>query len=284
MSKTPTPTDSLLRALFDAAVERAAPARQLADHLPGRPAGRTVVVGAGKAAAAMAAAVEAAATEAGWSEPEGLVVTRYGHSCPTRFIEVVEAAHPVPDDAGEAVARRIVALVSGLTEDDLVLCLISGGGSALLALPADGLSLTDKRGVNHALLKSGAAIDEMNTVRKHLSAIKGGHLAAKAHPARVVTLAISDVPGDDPAVIASGPTVADPTTFADARRVLEKYAIEPSAAVAAHLAAATPRDETPKPGDVRLAGAEVRLIATPGDALSASATAAQHAGLEARVP
>src|ERR1700741_2078675 len=200
----------LLLDMFHAAVNAAAPSLCMPAHLPRPPKGRTIVIGAGKAAASMAAAVEAH-----WPGPlSGLVVTRYGHTAPVRHITVVEAAHPVPDAAGTAAARRILELVSGLGPDDLVLCLISGGGSALLALPAPGLTLDDKRAVNRALLKSGANIAEMNCVRKHLSAIKGGRLAAAAAPARVVGLLISDVPGDDPAVIASGPTVADPTTFA----------------------------------------------------------------------
>ena len=234
---------ALLRELFDAALDAAAPGRCLPPHLPEPPPGRTVVVGAGKAAAEMARAVEAH-----WAgDLDGLVVTRYGHAAPTRAIEVVEAAHPVPDRAGREAARRILELVGGLGEDDLVLCLISGGGSALLALPAAGVSLDDKQAVNRALLRAGATISEINCVRKHLSAIKGGRLAAAAAPARVVALLISDVPGDDPHVIASGPTVADPTTFADARAVLAKFAIDPPAPVRAHLETAA--DETPKPGD-----------------------------------
>src|SRR5690606_1928026 len=217
----------LLDRAFRAALSAADPARVLAAHLPEPPAGRTVVVGAGKAAGSMAHALEAA-----WPGPlEGLVVTRYGHAAPCERIEVVEAAHPVPDAAGREAARRILELARGLGPDDLLLCLISGGGSALLALPAEGLELADKQAVNKALLASGAAIDEMNCVRKHLSAIKGGRLAAAAHPARVVTLAISDVPDDDPDIIASGPTVPDPSSFADARAILAKYVIEPPEAV-----------------------------------------------------
>ncbi len=238
---------AFLRALFDAALRAADPARALPPLLPRPPRGRTVVVGAGKAAAAMARAVEDH-----WPYPlSGLVVTRYGHAVPCRRIEVVEASHPVPDAAGSAAASRILASVRSLSPDDLVLCLISGGGSALMALPAPGIALDDKRAVTRALLRSGATIGEINCVRKHLSAIKGGRLAAAAAPARVVTLAISDVPGDDPTVIASGPTVADPTTFAAARAILAKYAIDPPPAIAKHLAAAA--DETPKPGDPRLA-------------------------------
>jgi len=222
----------------------------------------------------MAAAVEAAWPDAPLS---GLVVTRYGHAVPTQRIEVVEASHPVPDAAGEAAARRILALVQGLTPQDLVLVLISGGGSALLALPAPGLTLAEKQAVNRALLASGATIQEMNCLRRHLSAIKGGRLAAAAHPARVVTLAISDVPGDDPAVIASGPTVPDPTSFAEARALVAHYGIALPPAVTAHLAAA--EEETPKPGDPRLAGAEYRMIATPMMALQAMAAAARTKGL-----
>jgi hydroxypyruvate reductase len=263
----------LLGALFRAAVDAATPARVLKRHLPPPPRGRTVVVGAGKAAAAMAEAVEQV-----WpGELSGLVVTRYGHAVPCRHIDIVEAAHPVPDAAGTEAAARILDLVSGLTADDLVLCLISGGGSALLVLPAPGLSLSDKRDVTAALLKSGATIGEINTVRKHLSAIKGGRLGAAAAPAQLVTLAISDVPGDDPATIASGPTVPDPTTFADARAVLEKYRIVPPEAVVRRLAAAA--DETPKPGDPRLARARYALVARPLGSLQAAAEVARAAGV-----
>ena len=263
----------LLRRLFEAALAAADPATVVPPHLPAPPKGRTLVVGAGKAAAAMADAVEKH-----WPGPlAGLVVTRYGHGLPCTRIEVVEAGHPVPDAAGSRAAQHILELVRGLGADDLVLCLVSGGGSALLTLPAPGISLEDKRAVTRALLTRGATISEMNCLRKHLSAIKGGRLAAAAAPARVVSLAISDVPGDDPAVIASGPTVPDPTTFAEARAILAKYGIEPPAAVAAHLAAA--RDETPKPGDPRLAHADYHLIATPQGALEAAAAAARATGM-----
>lgn len=263
----------LLRRLFDAALGAANPARCVPGQLPPAPKGRTVVVGAGKAAAKMAQAVEDH-----WpGSLQGLVVTRYGHGAPCRRIEVVEAAHPVPDAAGQQAAARILEMVQGLSADDLVLCLISGGGSALLALPAPGLTIDDKRAVNRALLKSGANIAEMNCVRKHLSAIKGGRLAVAAAPANIVSLLISDVPGDDPAVIASGPTVADPTTFADAVAVLAKYDIAEPASVLAHLRAA--RDETPKPGDLRLARADTRIISRPQDALEAAAAAARYAGV-----
>jgi hydroxypyruvate reductase len=229
------------------------------------------VLGAGKASAAMARAVED-----NWpaSAPlSGLVVTRYGHGVPCRRIEIVEAAHPVPDAAGAGAARRILELAKTAGPDDLVLCLISGGGSALLALPADGLTLADKQAVNRALLKSGAAIGEMNTVRKHLSAIKGGRLAAAAYPAPIVTLLISDVPDDDPSIVASGPTVADPTTFADARAVIAKYGIAAPASVTTHLAAA--RDETPK----RLPGATTVMVASPQGSLDAAADYARSQGI-----
>ena len=269
----PAPAE-LLRDLFDAAVARADPRLAVPRHLPARPEGRTVVIGAGKAAAAMARAVEDH-----WSGPlEGLVVTRYGHGVACRQVEVVEAAHPVPDAAGRRAAERILAMVGGLGADDLVICLISGGGSALLALPAPGLTLAHKQEVNRLLLRSGADIAQMNCVRKHLSAIKGGRLAAAAAPARVVTLIISDVPGDDPASIASGPTVPDPTSFADARAILARYEIVPPAPVRAHLEAGA--EETPKPGDARLTRAETVLIARPRDALEAAAARARDAGIE----
>ena len=264
---------SLLHRMFDAAVARAMPDKCLPPFLPNPPKGRTIVVGAGKAAATMARAVE----DHWRGELMGLVVTRYGHHAPTKRIEVVEAAHPVPDLAGREAAERILKLVQGLTRDDLVLCLISGGGSALLALPAPGLTLQDKQAINRALLKSGANIAEMNCVRKHLSAIKGGRLAAACHPAKVVTLTISDVPGDDPAVIASGPTVPDRTTFPDAAAILAKYRITEPVSVVEHLRAA--REETPKPGDPRLAGTQTHLIATPQQSLEAAAEVARQAGV-----
>ncbi len=220
----------------------------------------------------------AQAVEAHWDGPlEGLVVTRTGHGVPCRRIEIVEASHPVPDSRGRDAARRILALAESAGPDDLVLCLISGGGSALLALPAEGLTLEEKQAVNRALLASGADITAMNIVRKHLSAIKGGRLAAAAHPAETLSLLISDVPGDDPSVIASGPTVADPTTFADARAVLARYGIEPPPAVAAHLEAASA--ETPKPGDARLARSRVEIVASPIASLRAAAEAARAAGI-----
>lgn len=258
--------------MFDAAVAAASPALCVPRHLPNPPTGRTVVVGAGKAAAAMAAAVEA-----NWSGPlEGLVVTRYGHSVPCRHIDVIEAAHPVPDAAGHIAASRILELVGGLGADDLVLCLLSGGGSSLLVLPAPGITLEDKQAINRALLRCGAPIGEMNAVRKHLSAIKGGRLAAVVAPATVVSLMISDVPGDDPSVIASGPTAPDPTTVADALTILGKYRIAIPLSVMNHLQG--PAAETPKPGDPCFARVSNRVIATPQDALEAAARVAQKAG------
>jgi glycerate 2-kinase len=263
----------LLRTMLNAAIGAALPGKCLPPYLPPRPPGRVVVVGAGKAGGSMAKAVEDH-----WPGPlEGLVVTRYGHGVPCKHIEVVEASHPVPDAAGEEAARRILNMVAGLTPDDLVLCLISGGGSALLGLPAQGLKLADKQSVNKTLLKSGATIAEMNCVRRHLSAIKGGRLAAAAAPARVVTLMISDVPGDDPSVIASGPTVGDPTTSADALAILQKYSIEIPDHVRAHLT--LPKAETLKPGDPRLATVTNVMIATPQLALEAAAMVARKAAI-----
>jgi len=267
-----TPAE-LLKAMFQAAVDAAAPALCVPAHLPKAPKGRTIVIGAGKASGAMARAVEDH-----WQGPlEGLVVTRYGHRLPTTRIEVVEASHPVPDAAGREAAGRILELVQGLTPDDLVLCLISGGGSALLALPAEGVTLADKQAVNKALLKSGATIGEMNAVRKHLSAIKGGRLAVAASPARVVALMISDVPGDDPSVIASGPTVPDPTSSADALAIIEKYAIPVPPPIVDRLRGKG--GETPKPGDARLARVENIMIATPQMSLEAAAALARKAGV-----
>jgi glycerate 2-kinase len=259
--------------MFDAAVNAAQASKCVPAHLPAPPKGRTVVVGAGKAAAAMARAVE----EHWRGDLSGLVVTRYGHAVQCWRIEVVEAAHPVPDAAGEQAARRILAAVQGLTADDLVLCLISGGASALLSLPAPGLTLEDKQAANRALLRSGATIAEMNCVRKHLSAIKGGRLAAASAPAPVVTLMISDVPGDDPSIVGSGPTVADPTSFADASGILEKYRITEIPRVSDYLRAA--QDETPKPGDRRLAGTKLVTIATPQMSLEAAAAIARSHGV-----
>ena len=266
-------SQALLRALFDAAVAAADPFRCLPAHLPEPPKGRTIVIGAGKAGGSMARALEDH-----WAGPlEGLVVTRYCHKIPTERIEVVEAAHPVPDEAGREAAARILGMVQGLSADDLVICLISGGGSALLSAPAAGLTLADKQAMNKGLLKSGATITEMNCVRKHLSAIKGGRLAAACAPARVVTLLISDVPGDDPSVIASGPTVADPTTCADALAILDKYNLREPAAAYEHIKRG--HDETPKPGDPRLARAVTRMIATPQASLEAAAALALASGV-----
>jgi len=266
-----TPRDLLIE-MFNAAVAVAQPSTALPPHLPATPKGRTLVIGAGKASAEMARVLETH-----WQgEMEGLVVTRYGYAVPCQHIEIVEAAHPVPDAAGARAAQRILSKVTGLGADDLVICLISGGGSALLSLPAPGLNLDDKQAVNRALLKSGATISEMNCVRRHLSAIKGGRLAAHCAPAQVLTLLISDVPGDDPADIASGPTVADKTTFADARAIMEKYRIEAPEAVTARLRATA--DETPKPGDPRLANTKTIIVARPQASLEAAAQVARTAG------
>ena len=273
-----------LEYLYHAAVTRALPLHSMAAYLPRPPRGRTLVLGAGKAGGSMAQAVEAL-----WPADallEGLVVTRYQHVPPRPEglkprIEIVEAAHPVPDAAGLAAAQRILALTQGLTKDDLVLCLISGGGSSLLALPADGLSLEEKQDINQALLASGANISEMNCVRKHLSRIKGGRLAAACAPARVVTLAISDVPGDDVSIIASGPTVPDASSCADALAILQRYGIEVPSAVKDKLAQGAL--ETPKPGDLLFDGHEVHLIATPRQSMQAAAEAARAAGLAAYI-
>ena len=284
---TPSPHDDprgFLRALYDAAVARALPQHGTARHLPPPPRGRTLVLGAGKAGGAMAAAVDAL-----WPADaplSGLVVTRYDHVPPAYKarpgrIEVVEASHPVPDAAGQRAAQRIAELAQGLTADDLVLFLISGGASALLSLPAPGLTLEDKQAVNKALLKSGAAIDEMNCVRKHLSAIKGGRLAAMCAPAQVVTLLISDVPGDAPEIIGSGPTVPDPTSCADALRILERYQIQLPPAARTGLESGA--FETPKPADPRFAGHQVHMIATPQQSLEAAAALARQAGIAAPI-
>ena len=279
-----------LRHLFEVAVKRALPLENTAAYLPAPPrSGRTIVIGAGKAGGSMAQAVEAL-----WPQDapmQGLVVTRYHHIPPLpellraqspkgfkQRIEIIEAAHPVPDAAGLEASERMLAMVQGLTADDLVLCLISGGGSALLTLPADGLTLADKQRINKALLRSGANISEMNCVRKHLSRIKGGRLAAACAPARVVTLTISDVPGDDPSIIASGPTVPDATTCADALAILKRYRIEVPAAVLAQLGSGAL--ETPKPGDALFNGHEVHMTATPQQSLEAAAVTARAAGLK----
>lgn len=263
-----SPPGEFLKAMFAAALAAADPSRALAGHIPPAVSGRTVLAGAGKAAAAMAHAFEKM-----WPGPlEGVVLTRYGHALPCERVEILEASHPVPDDAGERAARRILDLARSLGPDDQLVFLASGGGSALLTLPAPGLTLADKQAVTRALLRCGATIGEINTVRKHLSAIKGGRLAAAAAPAGIVTLAISDVPGDDPAVIASGPTVPDATTFADARGVLAKYRIDEPVGVVEHLAAAA--EETPKPGDPIFRRARFELIASPQDSLKAAAAEA----------
>jgi glycerate 2-kinase len=262
----------LLRKMFDAAVDAALPEKSVKKFLPMSPKGRTIVVGAGKASAAMAKAFEEA-----WAGPlEGLVVTRYGHGVRCNRIKIVEASHPVPDAAGEQAAQDILKMVQGFTEDDLVVALISGGGSSLLSLPAPGITAEEKRAVNTALLASGAPIQEMNVVRKHLSAIKGGRLAAAAFPARVETLVISDVPGDDLSAVASGPTVADKTTFADAFGIIAKYNIKVPPTVLSHLRRGD--DETPKPGDPRLARATAHLIASPQASLEAAAAVARNNG------
>ena len=272
MSKQISKQRAVLMDVFRAAVKAVDPLEIIAPHLPPPPKGRTIVIGAGKASARMAEGVERH-----WQGPiEGLVVTRYGHGAATRHIEIIEAGHPVPDEAGHIAAGRMLDMVKNLSADDLVLCLISGGGSALMSLPAPGLSVQEKRDINRALLRSGAPIDAMNCVRKHLSAIKGGRLALAAWPARVVTLVVSDVPGDDPAVVASGPTLADSSTSADALRILEQYAVPISPAVRALLA--DPANETPKPGDARLAGHHAAIIATAQEALDAAARAASAAG------
>ena len=238
---------AFLADLFRAAVAAADPAKALSGRLPAKPSGRTIVIGAGKGAAQLAAAFEDL-----WDAPlEGVVVTRYGYACPTRVIEVLEAAHPVPDQAGLLAGRRLLDAVSGLTEDDLVVALVCGGGSALLPAPPEGLTLDDEIAVNEALLASGAPISEMNTVRKHVSRIKGGRLAAAAHPARVVSLVVSDIPGDNPAFVASGPTVPDPAGRDEALRIVRQYDMELPDAVIAHL-------ETPRGGCAPAVGRGVR--------------------------
>lgn len=268
----PAPRE-LLRQMFDAAILAAQPEHCIPRFMPKPPKGRIIVIGAGKASAEMARALEKH-----WpGELSGVVVTRYGYAVPCERIEILEAAHPVPDQAGLDAAERILATVQGLTEDDLVICLISGGGSALLPLPGEGITLEDKQGINRALLRSGANISEMNCVRRHLSRIKGGRLAAACHPARVVNLLISDVPGDNPMDIASGPTVPDPTTRQDALDILRRYGIELPAAARAFLE--SDDGESVKPQDARLAGLETHLIATPQMALEAAAEIARAAGV-----
>lgn len=278
-----------LNDLFQTAIAAVSAEKTLPSYLPKAPKGRTLVLGAGKAAAAMAKAVEdnwedqgavavapKGAEQSHQRKFSGLVVTRYNHDLPLKNIDVIQSGHPMPDDNGEKGARQMLALASSLTEDDLLLCLMSGGASALLSCPADGLTMADMRHVNKALLNCGAPIDEMNCVRKHISAVAGGRLAA-ASKAKVVTLLISDVPGDDPSVIGSGPTVADPSTFAMAREILKKYDITPPEAVKRHLEEAV--TESLKPGDARLARNEIHVIARPQDALDAAANAAKKAGI-----
>jgi len=267
----------LLEDMFRAAIESAQPHHGIPRLLPAPPRGRLIVIGAGKASAAMARVLE----DHYPGSLSGLVVTRYGYAVPCSRIEIVEAAHPVPDAAGLKAAQRILDLVQGLSADDLVLCLISGGGSALMPLPLPGISLEDKQAVNRELLKSGASISEMNCVRRHLSAIKGGRLAAACHPAKVVTLLISDVPGDGPCDIASGPTVGDPTSCEDALAIVRRYGIQLPAAVLETLESG--RGESVKPEDPRLAGCETHFIATPMMALEAAAAVARQAGIPAHI-
>ncbi|MGB6118180.1 MAG: glycerate kinase [Mesorhizobium sp.] len=265
---------SLFVSMFDAAVAAADPERTIRDHLPARPKGRTVVIGAGKGSAQMARAFERA-----WDGPlSGLVVTRYGYAVACERIEVIEAAHPVPDDAGLAGARRLFETVSGLTGDDLVVALISGGGSALLPSPAGALTLGDEVAVNRALLASGAPIAAMNAVRKHVSSIKGGRLAAACHPARVVSLIVSDIPGDQPSLVSSGPTVPDASTRADALAIIDAYRMELPAAVMAHLNSA--QADAPVPDDPVFAQNKVRVIASAAQSLDAAAVVARAAGFE----
>ncbi|WP_183827816.1 DUF4147 domain-containing protein [Aquamicrobium lusatiense] len=264
-----------LTSIFEAAVAAADPERTIREHLPKPPKGRTIVIGAGKGAAQMAAAFEKV-----WEGPlEGLVVTRYGYSAPTQRIEVIEAAHPVPDKAGLDAAQRLLRQVEGLSADDLVVALVCGGGSALLPAPAGSLTLDDEIAVNEALLASGAPISVMNAIRKHVSAIKGGRLAAWAHPARVVSLIVSDIPGDNPALVASGPTVPDAASRADALKAIEAYGIELPQAVMAHLN--SPEADAPHPDDERFSRNEVKLIASAAVSLEAAAAEAKRQGIEA---
>jgi len=267
----------LLERLFKAAIDAAQPALCLPPHLSAPPKGRTIVIGAGKASAAMAKVLEDH-----WPGAlSGIVVTRYGYAAPCRNIEIIEAAHPVPDSASVTAAHRILQAVRGLRPEDQVVCLISGGGSSLLVAPIEGLTLEDKQTVNRALLQSGASISEMNCVRRHLSAIKGGRLAAACHPAKVTTLLISDVPGDRPMDIASGPTVADPTTCADALAIIRRYEVALPANVMEVLESG--RGESVKPNDPHLQGSDTRFIATPQMALEASADIARAAGIPVHI-
>jgi hydroxypyruvate reductase len=268
---------ALLKAMFDAAIAAAQPDKCVPPHLPAPPRGRLVVIGAGKASAAMARAVERHYP----GKLEGLVVTRYGYAVPCERIEIVEAAHPVPDAAGEQAAKRMLDMVRGLSPDDTVLCLISGGGSSLLPLPLEGITLEDKQLVSRALLASGASIGEMNCVRRHLSAIKGGRLAAACHPAHVLTLLISDVPGDEACDIASGPTAADPSTCQDALDIVRRYGIALPPKLRQVLESGA--GESVKPGDARLAGHELRFVATPQMALEAAARVAMDADVKVHI-
>lgn len=266
---------AFLTAIFEAAVAAADPERTIRAHLPAKPKGRTIVIGAGKGSAQMAAAFEKA-----WDGPiEGLVVTRYGYAAPCERIEIIEAAHPVPDEAGLTASKRLLEKVSGLTADDLVVALVSGGGSALLPSPAPGLTLADEIAVNEALLASGAPIAAMNTIRKHVSTIKGGRLAAAAHPAKVVSLVVSDIPGDDPALVASGPTIPGEGSRAEALDLVKAYAMKLPDVVMAHLNA--PEADAPEVGDPRFAGNEVHLIASAAVSLEAAASEAKRQGIEA---
>jgi len=264
-----------LTGIFEAAVKAALPDRTIGTHLPAEPRGRTIVVGAGKGSAQMAAAFERL-----WrGKLEGLVVTRYGYAAPCRRIEVLEAAHPVPDEAGLEASRRLLGTVAGLTEDDLVVALISGGGSALLPAPPEGLTLADEIAVNEALLASGAPIAAMNTIRKHVSRIKGGRLAAAAHPAKVLSLVVSDIPGDNPALVASGPTIPDAGSRADALSLVSAYRIDLPEAVMAHLNSG--KAEAPRPDDPRFLGNEVHVVASAAVSLEAAAAEARRQGVEA---
>ncbi len=266
---------AFLTAIFEAAVAAADPELTIRRHLPAKPQGRTIVIGAGKGSAQMAAAFEKV-----WDGPiEGLIVTRYGYGAPTRHLEVVEAAHPVPDAAGLAAAKRLQEIVSGLSEDDLVVALVCGGGSALLPAPAGGLTLADEIAVNEALLASGAPISAMNTIRKHVSTIKGGRLAAAAWPARVVSLIVSDIPGDNPALVASGPTVPDEAGRAEALAAIKAYGMKLPDAVMAHIN--SPASEAPRPDDPKFARNEVHVIASAAVSLEAAAVEAKRRGIEA---
>ncbi|MEQ1944910.1 glycerate kinase [Mesorhizobium sp. VNQ89] len=268
---------TFLTSIFEAAVAAADPGRTIRNHLPAKPKGRTIVIGAGKGSAQMAAAFEKA-----WDGPlEGLIVTRYGYGAPCDRLEVIEAAHPVPDEAGLVAAKRLLDMVSGLTEDDLVVALISGGGSALLPSPASGLTLADEIAVNEALLASGAPISAMNTIRKHVSTIKGGRLAAAASPAKVVSLVVSDIPGDDPALVASGPTIPGPGSRTEALDFIKAYGMKLPDAVMAHLSSSAA--DAPAVGDDGLAGNEVHVIASAAVSLEAAAAEAKRQGVEAMI-